>query len=335
MTATGSAAGLGDARARRSRSRARRCASARAGRGSRASASTSGVERDPGEVQASVIPQRASSSTNAAIRSCRRAGCARGCAGTGPPKRVRGRDDRLTRARPRPAARLRRHRAPLGPRDRRRCRRTLRAARAGRSPGADAADARRRRARSSAAAAPERFALAGYSMGGRLALHAALAMPERVDAARARLGERRDRGRGGARGAPRRRRGAGRARSSASAIEWFVERWRADAAVRRRPATWVAEEVAARRAPLHAGELAACLRGARPGRDARRCGSGSASSSMPVDGARRRARRALRGARAGGSPRRSAGRDARDRRWRRPPARARGAARRSPRGRLG
>jgi len=38
-------------------------------RGSRASASTSGVERDPGEVQASVMPQRASSSTNAAIRS--------------------------------------------------------------------------------------------------------------------------------------------------------------------------------------------------------------------------------------------------------------------------
>jgi hypothetical protein len=36
-------------------------------RGLRASASTSGVEREPGEVQASVIPQRASSSTKAAI----------------------------------------------------------------------------------------------------------------------------------------------------------------------------------------------------------------------------------------------------------------------------
>ena len=35
---------------------------------SRASASTSGVERDPGEVHASVIPHLASSSTNAAIR---------------------------------------------------------------------------------------------------------------------------------------------------------------------------------------------------------------------------------------------------------------------------
>jgi pimeloyl-ACP methyl ester carboxylesterase len=31
------------------------------------------------------------------------------------------------------------------------------------------------------AAAPTRFTLAGYSMGGRIALHAALAMPERVD----------------------------------------------------------------------------------------------------------------------------------------------------------
>jgi 2-succinyl-6-hydroxy-2,4-cyclohexadiene-1-carboxylate synthase len=31
-----------------------------------------------------------------------------------------------------------------------------------------------------AALAPERFTLAGYSMGGRIALHAALAMPERV-----------------------------------------------------------------------------------------------------------------------------------------------------------
>ncbi len=31
------------------------------------------------------------------------------------------------------------------------------------------------------ALAPERFTLAGYSMGGRLALHAALALPERVD----------------------------------------------------------------------------------------------------------------------------------------------------------
>jgi 2-succinyl-6-hydroxy-2,4-cyclohexadiene-1-carboxylate synthase len=32
-----------------------------------------------------------------------------------------------------------------------------------------------------AALAPDRFALAGYSMGGRIALHAALAMPERIE----------------------------------------------------------------------------------------------------------------------------------------------------------
>jgi 2-succinyl-6-hydroxy-2,4-cyclohexadiene-1-carboxylate synthase len=32
-----------------------------------------------------------------------------------------------------------------------------------------------------AALAPERFTLAGYSMGGRLALHAALALPERIE----------------------------------------------------------------------------------------------------------------------------------------------------------
>jgi 2-succinyl-6-hydroxy-2,4-cyclohexadiene-1-carboxylate synthase len=32
-----------------------------------------------------------------------------------------------------------------------------------------------------AAAAPERFTLAGYSQGGRIALHAALALPERVE----------------------------------------------------------------------------------------------------------------------------------------------------------
>ena len=51
-----------------------------------------------------------------------------------------------------------------------------------------AADRLRRRAPADVlAAAPARFALCGYSMGGRVALHVALAAPERVDAARARL----------------------------------------------------------------------------------------------------------------------------------------------------
>jgi hypothetical protein len=44
--------------------RSSRCEVARI-RGSRASESTSGVEREPGEVHASFNPQRASSSTNA------------------------------------------------------------------------------------------------------------------------------------------------------------------------------------------------------------------------------------------------------------------------------
>src|SRR5581483_428543 len=40
-------------------------------RGSRASASTIGAEREPGEVQAARMPQRASSSANARRRTCK------------------------------------------------------------------------------------------------------------------------------------------------------------------------------------------------------------------------------------------------------------------------
>ena len=76
------------------------------------------------------------------------------------------------------------------------------------------------------ARAPERFALCGYSLGGRVALHVALAAPERVsrlvlvsstagidDALRARR-------------AQRRRPSAGRANWNASPFEDFIERWR-------------------------------------------------------------------------------------------------------------
>ena len=58
------------------------------------------------------------------------------------------------------------------------------------------------------ALAPAEFVLAGYSMGGRLALALALRHPERVRAARARLRVARARGRGGAGSAARGRRGA-------------------------------------------------------------------------------------------------------------------------------
>ena len=56
---------LGQARARRSPPQRSSMCDVERSRGSRASESTSGVEREPGEVQASRRPQRTSSSTNA------------------------------------------------------------------------------------------------------------------------------------------------------------------------------------------------------------------------------------------------------------------------------
>src|SRR3954454_14475477 len=138
-------------------------------RPSRTSASTSGVERDPGEVHASVMPQRTSSSTNA--RSSRwmsfSAGkivamaetivLLHGFSGT------HHTWDRVI-------ARLDAERySPLAP--------DIRghgAASDARPIGFDEV------VEDVLAAAPERFVLCGYSMGGRIALHVALAAPERV-----------------------------------------------------------------------------------------------------------------------------------------------------------
>ena len=86
----------------------------------------------------------------------------------------------------RPAPRLRRHSARLGSGDRAAGPRTLYRARSGPAwpRRACATSGRSRSPRSTAdvlAAAPERFALCGYSMGGRIALHVALAAPERIE----------------------------------------------------------------------------------------------------------------------------------------------------------
>ena len=109
------------------------------------------------------------------------------------------------------------------------------------------------------AATDASFVLAGYSMGGRLALHAALAMPERVrrlvlistsagieDAAQ---------------------RGARAAADEALAtaiedgpIDSFIERWRAVALFADDP-EWVQSEVAQDERRCAPAALAACLRG--------------------------------------------------------------------------
>jgi 2-succinyl-6-hydroxy-2,4-cyclohexadiene-1-carboxylate synthase len=109
-----------------------------------------------------------------------------------------------------------------------------------------------------AARAPERFTLAGYSMGGRLALHAALALPDRVSrlvlistsAGIEDAGER------------ERRRAADEELADEierNGIEWFVERWQAVALFAEDP-PWVAEEVAREERRCAPATLAACLR---------------------------------------------------------------------------
>src|SRR5258705_9485645 len=138
-------------------------------RPSRTSARTSGVEREPGDVDASVTPQRTSSSTNA--RSSRWMSAWRGkiVAMTQTIVLLHGFSG-THRTWDRVIARLDAERyRPLAP--------DLRGhgAAAGRRPIGFAecvADV--------LAAAPERFALCGYSLGGRVAQHVALSAPERV-----------------------------------------------------------------------------------------------------------------------------------------------------------
>ena len=104
----------------------------------------------------------------------------------------------------------------------------------------------------------ERFVLVGYSMGGRLALHTALAIPERVgrlvlisaSAGIADAGERAD------------RRAADEALAAAieqDSIEEFVERWRRVPLFANDP-DWVREEVAADELRCSPAVLAATLR---------------------------------------------------------------------------
>ena len=113
------------------------------------------------------------------------------------------------------------------------------------------------------AAAPGRFALAGYSMGGRLALHAALAMPERIErlvlvSASAGIEDAGER---------ERRREADEALAreiEGHDIDWFVERWRAVPLFAGDPPS-VVDEVARDERRCTPAALAACLRAFGPG----------------------------------------------------------------------
>ena len=157
-----------------------------------------------------------------------------------------------------------------------------------------AADRRRRGASSDvAAAAPRGATLGGYSLGGRVALHAALRPARPLRRASCSSGRRRasptpaERAR-----APGRRRGAGR-------VAWRARR------SRRSPTRWGAQPLFAtsRRRRAAGARRPAAQRPARPGRGAAR-GSGTGAMEpmwdrldeldMPVDAGRRRARREVR-----------------------------------------
>ncbi len=131
------------------------------------------------------------------------------------------------------------------------------------------------------ARSPERFALCGYSLGGRVALHVALAAPERVSRLVLVVEQPRASRTTAERAA---RRDADRALADeleAHPVRGLHRALAHAAAVRRRPAG--GRRARARGpAPQPPGALAAVLRGIGTGRDGSRCGSGSASSTMPV-----------------------------------------------------
>jgi len=114
-----------------------------------------------------------------------------------------------------------------------------------------------------AARAPERFVLAGYSLGGRVALHVALAMPGRVErlvlvSASAGIED------PGARADRHAADEALAAQIEQLGIEWFVERWRSVPLFAGDPA-WVADAVAEEERRCDPAVLAASLRGLGPG----------------------------------------------------------------------
>jgi 2-succinyl-6-hydroxy-2,4-cyclohexadiene-1-carboxylate synthase len=114
-----------------------------------------------------------------------------------------------------------------------------------------------------AARAPRRFVLAGYSMGGRVALHVALEMPERVArlvlvSASAGIEDA---------DARARRRGADDALADEierRGVEWFIGHWRTVPLFADDP-SWLADEVAEDERRCAPAQLAACLRGLGPG----------------------------------------------------------------------
>jgi 2-succinyl-6-hydroxy-2,4-cyclohexadiene-1-carboxylate synthase len=109
------------------------------------------------------------------------------------------------------------------------------------------------------AAAPERFALCGYSMGGRVALHVALAAPERVErlvlvSATAGIDD------AGERAARRASDAALAERLERDGLEAFVATWRGQPLFAGDPA-WVTAEAQADQRRNDAAGLAAVLRG--------------------------------------------------------------------------
>jgi 2-succinyl-6-hydroxy-2,4-cyclohexadiene-1-carboxylate synthase len=108
------------------------------------------------------------------------------------------------------------------------------------------------------ASCDERFVLVGYSMGGRLALHTALALPERVSrlvllSASPGIGDAAERDR------RRRSDDALAAEIDLGPIDAFVERWSAVSLFATDP-DWVKQEIVADERRCSPAQLAACLR---------------------------------------------------------------------------